>query len=419
MSALLSPAPSPVSGRPWGDRLRMGMLYLAAASGSLGVAVAALGRVGLYVSALAWAVAGLLKLRQPWDVRWAPWHGVILAAVAWMGLSMAWSPLPVAEAFHASWNRYARLLTIPLVWMLIRSPNEALNLLRVFVATQLFVMLSSWLLVFKLPVPWATAQYATETFAVFGSYLEQGISEAIVAGLLWFRRADIFGARGKHVAVALAALTLVHCLGFLNSRTGHLVALALFTLALWHRLSARLRWVALGAPVILAALALSLSPTARDRFSSAAQEMSAYQPGQMTVTSTGLRLTMWKLSLQALADKPWTGHGAGSWNSQFRVRATDQVPEYFLVTRDPHQLFLLWAVEGGIIALALLLAVVLALAVQASRMGRDGASLQAMLLGLVVASLFTSSIYGIGMGDFFCVGLGIALGLQPRATDTT
>lgn len=90
------------------------------------------------------------------------------------------------------------------------------------------------------------------------------------------------------------------------------------------------------------------------------------------------------------------------------------------MTRDPHQLFLLWAVEGGLIGLALLGASLVALASQARHLGAaEGRSLQALLLGLVVASLFTSSIYGIGMGDFFCVGLGLALAMRPPARSTS
>ena len=45
----------------------------------------------------------------------------------------------------------------------------------------------------------------------------------------------------------------------------------------------------------------------------------------------------------------------------------------------------------------------------------DCQTLQAMVLALVTSSLFNSMIYGIGIGDFFCIGLGIlaALGRHP------
>jgi hypothetical protein len=34
-----------------------------------------------------------------------------------------------------------------------------------------------------------------------------------------------------------------------------------------------------------------------------------------------------------------------------------------------------------------------------------------MVLALVISGLFNSMIYGIGMGDFFCIGLGILAAL--------
>jgi uncharacterized membrane protein len=72
----------------------------------------------------------------------------------------------------------------------------------------------------------------------------------------------------------------------------------------------------------------------------------------------------------------------------------------------------LWAVEGGLLGLVLLCAVWAAL----WRYGRglaanDGHALQAMVLALVISGLFNSMIYGIGMGDFFCIGLGILVAL--------
>ena len=43
----------------------------------------------------------------------------------------------------------------------------------------------------------------------------------------------------------------------------------------------------------------------------------------------------------------------------------------------------------------------------------DALSLQAIVAALAISGMFNSMIYGIGMGDFFCVGLGILASMPP------
>jgi O-antigen ligase len=77
---------------------------------------------------------------------------------------------------------------------------------------------------------------------------------------------------------------------------------------------------------------------------------------------------------------------------------------------NPHQIFLLWALEGGLIGLSLLLGVIVSIYLWSRRLGpSDARSLQSALAALVVAGLTTSTIYGIGMGDYFCMLIGILL----------
>jgi hypothetical protein len=83
-------------------------------------------------------------------------------------------------------------------------------------------------------------------------------------------------------------------------------------------------------------------------------------------------------------------------------------------------MFLLWGVEGGAVGLSLLCASLLAMFAKSQQFARhDALSLQTILIALVVAGLTTSTIYGIGMGDFFCVGIGLLLSLGATQHGTT
>ena len=401
--------PHPISSRL--DSVRLGLLYFVALSASLGTAVSAIGRLLLYLAALVYLlsrVSGRSRGRGtglPSALSWA-----VLLAVAYMALSVLWSTVGPVEALW-SWSRHARILTIPIMLCLITSLAEARAVLRVFVWGQLFVVFSAWLLVLKLPVPWATGA-GQGSYAVYSSYLEQGISQAVLVALLWFQRDQVFGPRGRWLAVACALATALLTIGLMPGRSGHMVLLGVLTFALFHQLPQRFRWAVLLAPLLAVLLVFQMSTAFRERMNQVVSEVALYRQGNVQDTSSGTRLAYWRASLRAVAEQPLAGHGAGSWNQAYLRLKGPQVSQLNDTVSDPHQLFLLWAVEGGLLGLALLCAVLAAL----WRYGRglaanDGHALQAMVLALVISGLFNSMIYGIGMGDFFCIGLGILVAL--------
>lgn len=404
--------------------VRLLILEGVAISVSLGTAVAAIGRLALYLLLLWTIVRRQPRLpvafpggRQPWFFRW---EWLILLTIAYMASTVLWSSAEGTSGWWA-WSEHARLLTIPAVFLLVHTKGEAKHLLRVFVYTQLFVVFSSWLLVAKFDVPWALAEHAQRDFEVYGSYLEQSISEAITAFIVWHQRDWIVGRSRKWLATLLSFVILVHIIGFLPSRTGYLVV---FTLSCFCLVASgtgqwRVGAAALGSSLLFLTLpALWGTETLQSQLAPLGQRLMNPQDMRERQISTDVRLVFWTASLKAVAEKPWFGHGSGSWNREYlRVTPVD-IPDYRNI-RDPHQMFLLWCVEGGMLGLLLLCATLLALAAQSRAFDRhDALSLQTILITLVVAGLTTSTIYGIGMGDFFCVGIGLllSLGVAPKAT---
>jgi O-antigen ligase len=297
-----------------------------------------------------------------------------------------------------------------LVWILLRDGTEARLVLRVFVTAQLFVVISSWLLIAGIPVPWATASDAKTTYAVFGSYLEQSIMGATLAFILWHQRARIFGKNREYLAIAAALLTTVQVLGFLNGRSGYLVFAALASLAIIYQLPKQWRWAAILVPFVTVAFVLAVSKTARDRVILVQQEVAAYSEHADINSSSGERLVYWQTSLKAIAEKPIFGSGSGGWNAEFQRLTNHKLNQSFYNVDNPHQMFLLWAVEGGLIGLSLLVGVFISIYMWSRTLSAsDARSLQTALAALVVAGMTTSTIYGIGMGDYFCVLIGILL----------
>ena len=399
----------PISSRL--DSARLGLLYFVALSASLGTAVSAIGRLLLYLAALVYLVGRASgRGRAPGTGLPPAMSWAVLLALAYMALSVLWSAVGPVEALW-SWSRHARILTILILLCLIANLAEARAVLRVFVWGQLFVVLSAWMLVLKLPVPWATGAWQG-SYAVYSSYLEQGISQAVLVALLWFQRDHVFGPRGRWLALGLAVATAVLTIGLMPGRSGHLVLLGVLTFALFHQLPRRFRWAVLLAPMLGVVLMFQLSTTFRERMTQVGSEVAMHRQGSAQETSSGARLEYWRASLQAITEQPLLGHGAGSWNQAYRRLKGPQVSSMYDTASDPHQLFLLWAVEGGLLGLALLCAVLATLWRYGSRLAAaDGHALQALVLALVISGLFNSMIYGIGMGDFFCIGFGILAAL--------
>lgn len=403
--------------------IRLWIVYFAAISVSMGTAVSAIGRLALYVLAL-WVLLSNRIASRPrnyWPNGYFKeyWQVMALAAVAFMAMSIWWSEADSVKSV-LSWTRHARLLTIPIVWILIRDRIEAQSVLRVFVITQLFVVASAWMLIWGLPVPWATAVNAKTTFAVFGSYLEQSITSAAIAFILWHQRDWIFGKNGKAIAIFAALTTAIQIFGFLEGRSGYLVFVALASIAVFYQLPKRWRWSAVVIPFLAVAVVFIGFKTARDRIVLVKDEVAAYAQHTDIHSSSGERLIYWQTSLKSIADHPIFGAGSGGWNHEFRRLTEGRFGADFYNVDNPHQMYLLWAVEGGLFGLALLTGLLLSIYMRSRSLAvPDRRSLQSSLAALAVAGLTTSTIYGIGFGDYCCMLIGILLSTGHSAEPTT
>jgi O-antigen ligase len=400
--------------RPW----QLALMFFVALSPSLGTAVAALGRLVLML----WALFVLLNPNkthgnsEAWSIH-KPITVSILLTCFYIALSSLWSSADTERTWF-SWTNHARLLTIPLVFYLLRDPAQGRKVLRVFIGTQIFVGFSSWLLIAGYTPPWISGTDSQTTFASYGSYLEESIVQATSAGLLWFQRDWVFGPKGRWLAIAIAISCAILSAAFLPGRSGHMVLLALSALIMFQALPKRVRWLALFAPFLVGVFLWFAAPNFKQRLMSVYTEMVSFSQQANAASSSGLRLQYWKSSLQSYAESPILGHGAGSWNGEFLsqlAKHPNPTVEPNHGARDPHQLFLLWAVEGGTIGLLCLMYTLIYVVKNSNYLPRkDKWSLYTLLLSLVVASMFNPTIYGIGNGDFFCVGIGILLSLAAK-----
>lgn len=345
----------------------------------------------------------------------------VAIALLLLAVSISWSEAAWPQAWGA-WGKHAKLLLIPLLLVLIRDEQEALFALMAFVAAQTALLLGSWLLWAGVPVPWATSNRAAVEYAVFSSRLDQPIMSGVTAAICWHLRQFAPARWGRSAALAVVVLALANVLFVMDGRTGHLVAIALISLALMWALAKPYRVFAGAVPlVVLLAVGLG-SATVRERMHTAIQELDSYTKIGNTDSSSGERLNYWRRSVESIMQHPVAGAGVGSWNAEYQRLDQGRGPVNAQNVRNPHQEFLLWGVEAGVIGLALLCNLLVAVWRDTRRMPLPAArAAQSVLAALVIACMVNSSLFDATIGDFFCVALALvlALGWHARAPSGT
>lgn len=342
---------------------------------------------------------------------------IVLLILAAFATSILWTTGTQAEAF-GSLVKYGKLLIIPVVVLMLRSRTEAMAALACFMTVQLFLVVSSWMLFAHLPVPWAIAHTALSHNVVFSSYLDEGLMAAVFAGICWHLRELVPGRFGSYSAVGAALLALGTVFFVFEGRSGHVVAIALVTLAILWELPRKYRLGIVLVPFLLLMGLYATSSKVQNRVDLVKKEVQnfSFKKGEAvdSTSSSGIRLHFWHRAVQSIAEKPFLGSGAGSWSSEFNRLERLQNPGHQDIQPqgNPHQEFLLWGVQLGVPGILLLVTLIISIFKDTLAMDQMSArAAQSVLLALVIACLFNATLYDALIGDFFCAALALLLAL--------
>ena len=403
--------PSPRESSSWA-RFSIFCVSLMAFSVSLGTAMVSLSKYLLLVAAL-----GQLWLDgRPFVLRWfaraprAVWF--ILAALAWFALSALWTDAYEGEAYTVFWG-HARLLWLLAVLYVLNSTARAWGALKWLALGQAFVVTCSWLKWLGVPLNWLSDKYEPEMGIMFTSTLEQPIMSTLLAVLLWHLRdhwASRLGRHGRLVVYAGLLLTIANVLLIMTGRTGYLVMLVCLGLSFLMIATPRWRVVAVLTPIVMMALALQLSPRVHDRVMQIQRDLVQYQQGNFN-PSSGQRLDYWRAAVEGGLEHPWVGHGVGSYSRTY----TEHGGFEKRILRDPHQQYLFWWAEGGLVAVALLLGFLLSLVQSARQLPvPQGRALICTVALAATMALSTCPFFGAGMGEFLLLMMAALLATQEH-----
>ena len=395
---------------------RLALICFVSASVGLPIAWISLAKVLIIFVGLGSLAVGLFYGRAdtgPSRIQSTKW---ILVALLAFAASLVWTSVD-AEIALLSLVKHSKLIVIPLLVLLISTEREARAAILAFVAAQSFVLISSLLLAIGMPLPWVTDPIGK--YVVFSSYLDQSIMLSIAVAVIWHFRTE------KLWPIWLAAVLSLGCLAdalvLLDGRTGYAVAITMVSLAAMWAMPKRLGLLAgVVTPIILMGGLLWGSSNIQQRISLIVKESKGFSQQVETATSSGWRLNAWQRSAQAIGESPWQGYGVGSWALTVKRLQGDDAVQVFGEgnASNPHQEYLLWGVELGVLGLLLFGTILLSLAAEGRRFKPPiRKALWSVIVALAVACLFNSALYDDLIGDFFCVALGILLALGHRNAD--
>ena len=174
-----------------------------------------------------------------------------------------------------------------------------------------------------------------------------------------------------------------------RSRTAHLIFILLLLGVILTRVKMTWRNILIGLALvsILAGLAWHFSGAWRERAVETIKDAQSYSQGN-SATSTGIRLDLYATTYEIFIEKPVFGHGIGTWLPTFRQRSVGRPANEMLT---PHNEYLLFAAEAGVIGLGALLFVWLWQLVIAFRFGGYYGAILGMLgVSMIVAGMFNA-----------------------------
>lgn len=398
------------------------------------VAVAALccTPISTALTNVATALFALLLLSSPEFWRRLPSmlrHSAALAALLLLG-ALAASTLYSTAGMHEAWSwmgKYRKLLILPFAIVAFQDSKwEGVVRWSLFV-TLLVILVAST--TNYLGLTSIGPSYIASDPGARALVFRNRIADGLFGALLFYQAADFAMAaadkRKRLLFALIALLALTNVLIMLQGRTGQvtvvLLAFAVVVRVAWHARrklwphAALYAFAILGAAAALFAVACTMHGSRMDQVLG---EVQAYRQHD-AATSTGMRLEWYRKSLELVRARPLTGYGAGGLGAEFEKMTKGKTGAEGVMTENPHNEYLLIAVQLGIPGVLLFLNLL-------AQVGRHGARLEshsrhlllAWLAVFTLGSLANSLLLDFAEGHMFTLLSGILLGCGYRSLAT-
>ena len=332
----------------------------------------------------------------------------IYALITWLFVSLAFESSNL-EAARDYISKYLRMLLLPFLAAAFLRKEEPFKVLHFFCAGVFVSVLGSYAVALGF-FPWPEG---TESPLLFKLHITHNFFIALATGYVAYRLHEQWGemAFAVKVIVLLAlALTLYNFFFMVEGRSGWVAMSMLPVVVAYQRLGIK-GSVLVGLVVVVALFGLYFgSDFFNTRVNAVFTEVQQWIDGQAVAqdTSNGRRLSFWLHSIEAFVQAPWFGYGMGGFVAAVTPYA--QSAGFTFEFNNPHNQYLLFAVQGGVVAL--LLYGVLIYSILSKKTSQHPVLLLGFILAYALLNMLNSFHYDFAEGVFFVLGLA-ALAFQP------
>ncbi|WP_284279531.1 O-antigen ligase family protein [Limnobacter litoralis] len=282
----------------------------------------------------------------------------ILALVAWL---MASTLLP-----DSSWQsanlylvKYLRLMLIPVLATAVQQDSDRWKILDAFALGVLVSVLASYAVAVGL-LPWPADATSPVYFKL---HITHNFFIALAAPyVVWrlFERWSCWSAPVRFLALSGLTISLYNFLFMVEGRSGWLAIACIPAVVALRKLGLKKGGVVALALALGALAIVAFSPFVHERVATALHEVQQWHDGLSVAqdTSMGRRLIFWSYSIRAIEHAPLFGHGLGGFELAITPYA---MADHFFIFNNPHNQYLLFTVQGGLLALFLYFTVLWAL----------------------------------------------------------
>ena len=305
---------------------------------------------------------------------------LVFAFWGWVALATLWSPADYSLRFEEVWS-WRKLLLFPIAWVLFKEARLKRAAIFILFAAASVYMVFSWagyLEYVKLDRP---------PSQLLENHATQGVVFASMSLLMLITlKTETLPLWVKLAFCILIAGMVSNIIYVLTGRTAYVALLLLAPYGAWL-VATRLKWLSAATVLVVVALALYNSDTAKSRVAQGLSEFDTTISGEaQNYTSMGIRWVFWENTLQMISSKPLLGSGSGAFSQDYARFVMDVEGWRSIVTDDPHQQYLLIAGEQGLVGLGIFIAILFAFLISQGndryRLGAIGILLMTALNGM-------------------------------------
>lgn len=322
-------------------------------------------------------------------------------------VGLSYGDAPSSEAFSML-RKYRELLFIPLLSCFFTDERYRLWAWKAFVIGSVLTLLTSYLMDFGI-----MEMFRHKTFT-----LKSRITHSVFIAFFIFFCAHKIAYNKQYLSwyTLLLAFALFNLFFIVQGRTGQVAFMALVLLFAVQRLSKKGLLISMVLLVTLLASYTNFSDKST-RIQGGLTQTLAYlkHVPEKKPTDVSIRYAFWENALKLVSEKPWGGHGTGSFAKEYQRVSGGNLS---IKTSNPHNEFLLITVQFGIFGFVIYSGFLFS-QYYCSRKLPDAEKWlsQGLLLTLIITSLFNSPLLDHAEGHWFAVMIALCFAPNYSASN--